>query len=173
MGKTPTPFYAIVYTSSTGEPFGTGPEYKSAKYLDMFADIVRQKRDPRNRQEWTKHKEREPQLPDPDRPVSRLPPYKQYMAEQEVKKKERARLEQIKKSGKEPKLEAPAKPPFDIDNDTLLAIIVGSSSVLVAWFAIKFLLWSCRPGDDSSSAPPKKTAISANGHATGTSTARP
>jgi hypothetical protein len=141
VSKTPTPFYAIIYTSTTGEPFGTGPEHKGAKYLDMFADIVRKKRDPRNRQGWKNQQEREIRLPDPERTVSRLPPHKQFVQELEQKKK--------KEEGERGRdnLNAQRRSlAFDISNETLLSILVANVTILVVWLGVKFLRWSSSYG---------------------------
>lgn len=72
---TPSPFFFIIYTSgSEGEPFyPDSEEYKQQKRWDIFADLVRQKRDPRNRNEWKNHLRREKGVVDAEPPAP-LPP---------------------------------------------------------------------------------------------------
>lgn len=57
--RTPTPFFSLIYTSSTGERFNPDEtKFKQARFWDIFGDIVRQKRDPRNRRDWISHQSR-------------------------------------------------------------------------------------------------------------------
>lgn len=93
--KTPSPFFGLVYASSTGEEFDPENEYfKQSKHWDIFSDLVRLKRDPRNREEYKKD-ERHSKTVISNEPISRVPP----LAEKQKRDQRRAWLEKAK--GKE------------------------------------------------------------------------
>ncbi|ANB15180.1 hypothetical protein AWJ20_2804 [Sugiyamaella lignohabitans] len=83
--QTPTPFFTLIYTSSTGEDFDPQAEHRRQRHWDIFADIVRQKRDPRNRALWKQHQERAKKELS-DEPVSALPPRAEFMRQKEREK---------------------------------------------------------------------------------------
>lgn len=119
--NTPSPFFSIIYTSRTGEPFGTGQEFKTEKHLDIFADIVRLKRDPRNRRAFQQHEPRQPKIPTED-DIQRLPPRAVYEREKQE------RLEKEKKDDRHV---------FNsdeiLDKDTVLVLVILSVAIFIIY----------------------------------------
>jgi hypothetical protein len=90
---TPSPFFALVYTSDTGEEFvPDAEEYRRSKYWDIFADLVRMKRDPRNREVYKKDERHA--RPINNEPISRVPP----LAEKKRRDEKRAWKERAQKT---------------------------------------------------------------------------
>lgn len=85
--RTPTPFFSLVYTSSSGEKFNPeDKKYRKARFWDIFADIVRQKRDPRNRRDWQQHKSREAK-PMATEAIDRKPPMAEMLRSKDVERR--------------------------------------------------------------------------------------
>lgn len=90
---TPSPFFALVYTSDRGEPFvPETEEYRRSKHWDIFADLVRMKRDPRNREVYKKD-ERHTRSVNND-PITRVPP----LAEKKRRDEKRVLRERAKQT---------------------------------------------------------------------------
>lgn len=85
---TPSPFFSIIYTSSEGEEFIPKlPEHKKQKHLDIFSNLVRARRDPKN-----KYHVADPHPPrkrNTESPSSRIPPLKQKKKRDAQKKAEK------------------------------------------------------------------------------------
>ncbi|CAN6657770.1 hypothetical protein TRVA0_030S00628 [Trichomonascus vanleenenianus] len=79
--QTPSPFFTIIYTSSTGEEFDPeDEEFSQSKYWDIFGDLVRMKRDPRNRDDWKQHQPREKKTTVNTEPIKKVPSHAEKIA---------------------------------------------------------------------------------------------
>ncbi|KAA8897100.1 hypothetical protein TRICI_006776 [Trichomonascus ciferrii] len=90
---TPSPFFALVYTSDVGEPFVPDADaFHRAKHWDIFADLVRLKRDPRNRGAYKKDERHTRSVN--NEPISRVPP----LAEKKRRDEKRAWKQRAQKT---------------------------------------------------------------------------
>lgn len=133
--NTPSPFFSIIYTGPTGEEFGVekfeedykregmvdseinqrqNELFRKQKHLDIFPDIVRQKKDPRNRQDYKQHEPLKPKL-QPSKKTSHLPPKAQYDRENKKRKLVEERKNSTKVSFNSNDI---------LDKDTVLLMIV-------------------------------------------------
>lgn len=129
---TPSPRYFLIYTSTTGERYDPESATLEERYYDIFPDIVRAKRDPRNRATWKNHELRKPKT-SLEEPIQILPPL--------AVKERNDKLKKLKKSKAQDKNSSSSV--SDVLSLEKVVLLVGANLFIVLVLLLRnFLKWT-------------------------------